>query len=241
MVEVIIESERGIPMSELDFAVRFWVYSNRRIEFKKEDLRSVRSYGVYHYYACVDSTKIGSGRLMAQAIIKEPDCVCGEGREVIISALTPVYIGGKGCPVGRRSEAFDEGYMLTVRPVKDIPKPDDYDVYAGIIRDEIDSMEEINEDMILSSDNKMSPYNINGELRIGITGVNSGEKVIVAIAKNSTYKAYKDDGFGGRWEFSENILGANGNIVIPIKGNDYRLYGEMSLVSGDINIVLTNK
>lgn len=62
--------------------------------------------------------------------------------------------------------------------------------------------------------------------------VDEGSYIIVAVPAMYDFEVTKDDGFGGKIEFDESIIGANG-IDAQFENTDYRLYGEFVLVSGE--------
>ena len=70
-----------------------------------------------------------------------------------------------------------------------------------------------------------------GERALSIGHVEQGQLIVIAIPVIFDLVANKDDGFGGRIEFDESIIGANG-LDVEFNGDDYRLYGEFVIVGG---------
>ena len=66
---------------------------------------------------------------------------------------------------------------------------------------------------------------------LSIGYVDEGMYIVVAVPAIYNFGITKDDGFGGRTEFDESIIGANG-IDVEFDGDDYRLYGEFVIVGG---------
>jgi hypothetical protein len=66
---------------------------------------------------------------------------------------------------------------------------------------------------------------------------NAGESVVVAIPKDRGLAAKKDNGFGGRIEFSEKIKGANGREM-TLNGLAYKIYGEFMVVKGNFKVYI---
>lgn len=56
--------------------------------------------------------------------------------------------------------------------------------------------------------------------------------IVVAIPAESNFVATKDNGLGEQMPFDESIVGANG-IQVDLGGKMYRVYGEMTIVSGE--------
>ena len=56
--------------------------------------------------------------------------------------------------------------------------------------------------------------------------------IVVAIPAESSFVATKDNGLGEQMPFDESIVGANG-IQVDLGGKMYRVYGEMTIVSGE--------
>ena len=74
-------------------------------------------------------------------------------------------------------------------------------------------------------------------LALSIGYVDEGSYIIVAIPALYDFTVTKDDGFGGKIEFDESIIGANG-IDVEFDETDYRLYGEFVLVGGHRTIYI---
>jgi hypothetical protein len=92
------------------------------------------------------------------------------------------------------------------------------------------SYEEITKDMLDKSTGIKSTRP--GERKcLSIGYVDEGMYIVVAVPAIYTFGITKDDGFGGRTEFDESIIGANG-IDVEFDGDDYRLYGEFVIVDG---------
>lgn len=69
-------------------------------------------------------------------------------------------------------------------------------------------------------------------LSLSIGHVDEGSYIIVAVPAIYNFTVTKDNGFGGRIEFDESIIGANG-IDVEFDKTDYRIYGEFVLVGGE--------
>jgi hypothetical protein len=66
--------------------------------------------------------------------------------------------------------------------------------------------------------------------------VNQGDKIVLLVNADMEYYGCKNDGFGGKVPFNTEILGANGEYSLHVENVEYRVYGELSLVSGVIMI-----
>ena len=66
------------------------------------------------------------------------------------------------------------------------------------------------------------------------TGMASeGSVVLVAVPAAYEFRVRKDNGFGGKVLFDEDVLGANGVAAI-FNDIDYKLYGELVLTPGEL-------
>ena len=134
------------------------------------------------------------------------------------------------------------GAINEVNALLDIFKIPDYDVsaqmYYGIIDPKevgtISSFKDITFDML--NDNFISTKP--GErTSVPLGRVEQGQLIVIALPVIFDLVATKDDGFGGATAFDDSILGANG-VDIMLNGQDYMVFGEFVLVSGNryINI-----
>ncbi len=55
--------------------------------------------------------------------------------------------------------------------------------------------------------------------------------IVVLVPATSSLVAYRDNGFGSLEKFSEDIMGCNGQKTYEIRGNMYKLYAELQIVS----------
>ena len=62
--------------------------------------------------------------------------------------------------------------------------------------------------------------------------VNEGSYIVIAVPTMYDYNVTKDNGFGGKVAFEDDIIGANG-IDVEFNNIDYRIYGEFVLVGGE--------
>lgn len=80
----------GYKMSDIDFACDFYVYTNRRITVKKDAMVKVDD---DNYVACVDSTKLGIGKVMCRVTAYIPDADFEDGlRKEVETVETNVTI-----------------------------------------------------------------------------------------------------------------------------------------------------
>lgn len=66
----------GIHLSEMDFEVTTYVYSNKSVTFKKSDEKHIKMINEDSYKVIVDSEsaiKIGKGKVLAKLTIHIPD------------------------------------------------------------------------------------------------------------------------------------------------------------------------
>lgn len=122
----------------------------------------------------------------------------------------------------------------------------EYDVtaqmYYGVVNPEdlagMESFGDITEDMI-NNENIISTKP--GErTSIPLGYVEQGQFIVIAIPVIFDLVATKDDGFGNTMAFDDSVLGANG-IDVTLNGQDYLIYGEFILVSGNRYINITKR
>ena len=63
-----------------------------------------------------------------------------------------------------------------------------------------------------------------------------GDYCIVLVPKESGYTVTKDDGIGGKSEFSTEVAGANGDVELTVNNVVYKVYGEILLAQGQMFI-----
>lgn len=69
-INVHVEPIDGLHMNDYDFTCRFYVYTDRFVEFKKKDMIMVNQ---DNYIACINSEEIGSGNIKMQITALIPD------------------------------------------------------------------------------------------------------------------------------------------------------------------------
>jgi hypothetical protein len=199
-------------------SVEFYTRREKVIKFLKEDLIKVYRNNDIEYYAPVNANELGRGHLMAAVEFedREPMYPAG-GRRVTVSGFTGYTIP---C-LGEGNTIACGDYEVSFERMSNIPKSDAV-IYYGIgdlenpdIR-ELNGIKEINE--------------------IDFS-FNAGDSIVVAIPKDRGMVAKKDNGFGGRIEFSEKIKGANGK-EITLNGMAYKIYGEFMVVKGNLKVYI---
>lgn len=69
-------------------------------------------------------------------------------------------------------------------------------------------------------------------LALSMGYVEEGSYIVIAVPTMYDYNVTKDNGFGGKVAFDDDIVGANG-IDVEFNDIDYRIYGEFVLVGGE--------
>ena len=69
-------------------------------------------------------------------------------------------------------------------------------------------------------------------LALSMGYVDEGSYIVVAVPTMYDFNVTKDNGFGGKVAFDDDIVGANG-IDVEFNDVDYRIYGEFVLVGGE--------
>lgn len=60
-----------------------------------------------------------------------------------------------------------------------------------------------------------------------------GAMVVIAVPEESGFVVTKDNGFGSKMQFDEDILGVNG-IVVDFNGVNYKIFGELLLADAEL-------
>lgn len=244
IIELEIESLNGHSMADLDFTTEFFVYSNRRKTYRKGDMVCIQGEDKNRYYALLQSGEVGQGLLLGRVAIMDPLAQWAGGkRPVIITRSTGKVIGGNGvrpfhasCGAVSASNDYDEGYRVSFNFVYGLPAPEVAYIFYGSLVDRISNMGEITAEMLVSPDNNIVSVSAGKMGKTSCGQMQAGSKVIVLIPADKGYVATKDNGFGGKMAFSEQVMGANGGVTVDIDGVTYRVYGELMTVSGEVFI-----
>lgn len=233
---VIIEAENGKAMKDLDFELKFFVYTNRPQIVTKKDLAHVVKDGEDMYFAKIYSEKVGRGVLkcMATIIDQEPRWD-NMKRPVVLVRDVGIIIGSCCCntTISHVCNDFEEGFKLRFEEVNDIPTQDAKAVRYGIIKQDIASYADITEAMVLD-------FEVADGLNNFAMNVNVGDKVVVLVDADLPNHATKNNGFGEFVPFNTDVLGSNGEYTTQVESKYYRIYGEMMLVSGTLYVNLNN-
>lgn len=98
---------------------------------------------------------------------------------------------------------------------------------AGVIK----SYSDITVDMLNQQSGVKST--IPGErVALSMGYVDEGSYIVIAVPTMYDFNVTKDNGFGGKVAFDDDIIGANG-IDVEFNDIDYRIYGEFVLVGGE--------
>lgn len=237
IIEVSIDSLKGTLMRNLDFSVSFFVYTNRRETFHKNDLIHIEMEEGDKYYALLDSRKVGMGELKCDITINDPEPRwTGGARPVILRHTTGKMIGAScgNSLLGNNCDEYEEGFKVSFNFVYGLPKPEVAYIFYGHLVNQLTSYADITSDMLVSPENHIMSVSAGkmGKTSCGVMG--EGDKVVVLIPVDTSYTATKDNGFGGQMPFSTTILGSNGENLVTIDGVQYRAYGEMMTTEGEM-------
>ena len=76
-----------------------------------------------------------------------------------------------------------------------------------------------------------------GKTSLGLPSqTTEGDYCIVLVPKESGLTVTKDDGIGGKSEFSTEVAGANGDVELTVNNVIYKVYGEILLAQGQMFI-----
>lgn len=239
MIQVFIDSHRDQPMKDLEFSLEFYVYPNRRKLVSKDDLiRIDKTDGSSLYYVLLDTRTLGTGALMCNVRISDPEPRWPGGkRPVFVRRNTGINVGGgMPNPVHAIQKEWVEGYKIDFNVVWSIPKPEVAYIFYGKFVDQISSFDELTPDMLLSPENKIISVSAGKMGKTPISDIVAGNKVLVLIPSDYGYVATKDNGIGGKVPFDASIMGCNGEKQITVDGSVYDIYGEFMTVSGELFI-----
>ena len=236
IIEVTIDSVKGTLMRDLDFSVSFFVYTNRRETFHKNDLIHIQMDEGDKYYALLDSRRVGSGELKCDITIKDPEPRwAGGARPVVLRHSTGKIIGANcGNSLKNTCGLYEEGFKVAFNFVWGIPKAEVAYIFYGHLVNQLTSYADITSDMLVSPENHIVSVSSGrmGKTSCGV--MEEGDKVVVLIPVDTDYTATKDNGFGGQMPFNSQILGSNGENIVTIDGVKYRAYGEMMTTEGEM-------
>ena len=89
-INVPLDRLDGYRMSDIDFSCDFYVYTNRKVSINKEQMIKADD---DNYVACVDSTKLGVGKIMCRVTAFIPDADFEDGlRKEVETVETNVTI-----------------------------------------------------------------------------------------------------------------------------------------------------
>ena len=239
MIQVSIDSHRDQSMKDMEFSLEFYVHANRRRRVSKDELiRIDRTDGTAAFYALLDTRTLGTGMLMCNVLISDPESRWKGGkRPVMICRNTGCGVGGAADSPGHSVQKdWEEGYKIDFNTVWSIPKPEVAYIFYGKFVDQIRSFDDLTPEMLLSPDNRIVSVSAGRMDKTPISDIVAGNKVVVLIPADYGYVATKDNGIGGKVPFDTSIMGCNGEKQITVEGQPYRIYGEFMTVSGELFI-----
>ena len=144
---------------------------------------------------------------------------------VTISGTFPNLVLNFGIPRGKDS--------TSTTPTE----PTEYMYYGRLTLDEVGgrpiNYNQITSTMITTGANvtKTTPKTM-GKTGFGVG--NTYDHLIVVVPASKRYTVTKDNGFGGKMPFNEDLFGSSNGIPININGVDYLLYGEAMTAAGQL-------
>lgn len=238
MIQVSIDSHRDQKMQDMEFSLEFYVHANRRKAVSKNDLiRIDRTDGTSMFFVMLDTRTLGSGTLMCNIRITDPEARWKGGRPVFIQRNTGCGVGGAAdSPNHSIQKDWEEGYKIDFNTVWAIPKPEVAYIFYGKFVDQIGNFDELTPEMLVSPDNKIISVTAGKMGKTPISDIVAGNKVLVLVPSDYGYVATKDNGIGGKVPFDTSIMGCNGEKQITVDGTSYNIYGEFMTVSGELFI-----
>lgn len=171
-------------------------------------------------------------------LIEDDECTKKITKENLFKGMSGVDISGLAtkeelaAEVERLNAVIEELKALidAKHPVPEKPADFEHLVYYGYIPATVTDYSEITLEMIKGEGAVMQETHqpLSGKINVG-GGIVPGEQFIVVAVPASLGKTIKkDDGFGGKVEFEEDVCGANG-VAVDFDGVEYRLFGEITL------------
>lgn len=239
MIQIQIDSHRDVSMNNLNFWLEFYVHANRRKQVSKNDLiRIDRTDGTSMFFALLDTRTLGSGALMCNVCISDPEPRWKNGsRPVRLVRNTGIGVGGATVnSLHSIQREWVEGYKVDFNVVWSIPKPEVAYIFYGKFVDQISSFDELTPEMLISPENKIISVAAGKMGKTPVSDIVAGNKVLVLTPSEYGYVATKDNGIGGKVPFDTSIMGCNGEKQIAVDGTSYNIYGEFMTVSGELFI-----
>lgn len=239
IIETNIDNAKGLDIRDIDFTLSFFVHTNRRVTFRKSDLVHIEMEDGDKYYAFLDTRKVGSGELMCDITIKDPEPRwTGGARPVVLRHSTGKVIGASCGHSMRRATcgAYEEGYKVSFNFVWGLPKAEVAYIFYGHLVNQLTSYADITSEMLVSPENHIVSVSAGKMGKTSCGMMEEGDKVVVLIPVDESYTATKDNGFGGQMPFNTQIMGSNGENIVTIDGVQYRAYGEMMTTEGEMFI-----
>lgn len=242
IVEIDIEAINGKTMNELDFNVEFFISNTRTKAYTKEDMVRVRGITKDRYFVLLDSSVLDIGHLMAKTTIKDSVDKWENGvRPVVVTKYTGRAVGVNTIPEAlqpcvfrilqqENDEIYEEGYCVRFRFWNKLPKDEYSYIYFGKLTVPISSFADITADMVQG----LSHIDALKMEKTSLGEINVGETIIVAVPEEKSNRAYKDNGFDEPMKFAEEILGSNGGHAVVVDGINYRIFGELMIVNGEM-------
>lgn len=236
MIQVAIDSYRGVPMADLDFTLEFYVHSNRRETFRKSDLIRIDKEDGADFVAMLDTRRLGTGELFCNVLIGDPENRWSGGkRPVILQYNTGKVIGGGSSMRSiQKKDEWMEGYKVSFNFLWVLPKAEVAYIFYGHLVNQLTSYADITSEMLVSPENHIVSVSAGKMGKTSCGMMEEGDKVVVLIPVDTNYKATKDNGFGSQMPFNTQILGSNGENIVEIDGVQYRAYGEMMTTEGEM-------
>lgn len=243
-VKVDIQSKDGMPMSALGFECEFWIdCGGRKLVIGKENMvEVVKDCRPTEYYAQFYNTELGgaNGWLMCTVAIQQPDPTwdCGYRDVTIEDVFTGIYIGKKCGRLQRpprhvcNGKHWQDGFRVEFKKVDYLPKASYPYIYFGTLRGDFMHFEAVTTGMAQTLQTATERPN-----RPIFLNVNAGETVTVLVPFEMDLNVTKDDGFGNKVEFDEELFGANG-VPVMLGDDRYRAYGERMTVTGRMVIFI---
>lgn len=224
IIEVSVKAPDG---AEPDYSLEFYVEREHTVMLDKSELVRVITDSGERFFALLD-LDMKRGHLMCCVRVKDNEPLFERTQEFRV--YTGITLGS--CLCKHQEVTQCGGYTFTFNAVDDVPKDINALIYYGVIKDNI-SYNEITENTLRALD-KMK------EGALGRTQIeaSAGDRVVILVPSNSLLIPRKDNGFGSKVAFDTSVMGANGETKVIANGIEYRVYGELMTVDGNLYIYI---
>lgn len=220
IIEVGVKAPNGV---EPDYSLEFYVEREQTVVLDKSELVRVITDNGERYFALLD-LNMKRGHLMCCVRVKDNEPLFERTQEFRV--YTGITLGG--CLCKREEVTRCGGYTFMFNAMEDVPKDINALIYYGVIKDNI-SYNDITENILRALEKRKEGVMARTQIE-----VQAGDRVAILVPSNSLLIPKKDNGFGSKVAFDTSVMGVNGEIKVVANSIEYRVYGELMTVDGNL-------